>query len=72
MIKISTHFDVRKFERDLERQIRETAEKQVRARLRDLTARGLRIRISDSGSTKFNFSFEGPADLVAEAKKRLC
>lgn len=71
MIKITTNFDSRKFARELERKALECAEKQVRAKLRDLVARGLKIRNGAGHPSRFNLNLEGPEELIEEAKRRL-
>jgi hypothetical protein len=71
MFKITTNFDSRKFQRDLEKQMREVAEKQVRAKLRDLTARGLRVSFRPGATSSLNLNLSGPDDLIKEAERRL-
>lgn len=71
MFKITTNFDSRKFQRDLEKQVHEAAEKQVRSKLDDLAARGLRLSFGPSASSSLNIRLDGPDDLVKEAKRRL-
>jgi hypothetical protein len=71
MFKITTNFDSRKFQRDLERRVREAAEKQVHSKLRDLTARGLRVSFRSEGVSSLNIHLDGPDDLIKEAKQRL-
>jgi len=66
MIKITSNFDSRKFARDLERQVREAAERKVRAKFPDLIARGLKIKPGTD-----HIGLEGPAELIEEAKRRL-
>lgn len=71
MIKITTNFDSRKFQRDLERQVRDAAEKQVRSKLRDLTSKGLKVTLRPGGASSLNINLDGPDDLIQQAKRRL-
>lgn len=63
MFKVSTNFDSRSFASELEKQIREE--------LRDLTAKGLKIRNGAYHPSEFNLTLEGPDELIEEAKRRL-
>lgn len=71
MFKITTNFDSRKFQRDLEKQVREAAEKQVRSKLRDLSAKGLRVSFRPGNDSRLNIQLDGPDELIKEAKRRL-
>jgi hypothetical protein len=71
MLKITTNFDSRKFQRDLENEVRDAAEKQIRSKLSDLTARGLRISFRPGGTSSLNVNLDGPDDLIEEAERRL-
>lgn len=71
MFKITTNSDTRKFQRDLEKQVREAAEKQVSSKLRDLTARGLRVTFRPGDASKLNIDLNGPDELIQEAERRL-
>ena len=71
MIKITSNLDSRKFMRELERKVKDSAQKQVRSQLRDLAAKGLRVSFGTSGSSKLNVRLDGPAELIKEAKRRL-
>ncbi len=71
MIRITTNFDSRKFMRELEKEVHQSAEKQVRGKLRDLAAKGLKIRSGPSHPSKFSMNLEGPEELIEEAKRRL-
>lgn len=71
MFKITTNFDSRKFQRDLQKQVREAAEKQVRSKLRNLSAKGLRVSFRSSGSSGLNIDLNGPEELIKEAKRLL-
>lgn len=71
MFKITANFDSRKFQRDLEKQVREAAEKQVRSKLRDLTARGLRVSFRPGTASSLKINLNGPDDLIKEAERRL-
>jgi len=71
MIKITSNFDSRKFQRDLEKRVREAAEKQVRTKLRDLTTKGLRVSFRHDRKSMLNIQLDGPDDLITEGKKRL-
>ena len=71
MFKITTNFDSRKFQRDLETQVRDAAKKQVRSKLGDLTAKGLRVSFRPGGASSLNIHLDGPDELIKEAKHRL-
>ncbi len=71
MIKITSNFDSRKFQRDLEKEVRAAAEKQVRSKLRDLTARGLQVSFRQGSASSLNISLNGPDALIKEAEQRL-
>lgn len=71
MIKITSNFDSRKFMRELERKAFNSAETKVRDKLRDLTAKGLKIKGSTTASSGFRMELEGPAELIEEAKRCL-
>lgn len=71
MIKITTNFDHRKFMRELERKAMASAETKIREKLRDLTARGLKIKGNTGASSDFRMELEGPVELIEEAKRRL-
>jgi len=71
MFKITTNFDSRKFQRDLEKQVREAAEKQVLSKLSDLRAKGLRVSFRPGGASSLNINLNGPDDLIKEAEQRL-
>lgn len=71
MFKITTNFDSRKFLRELEQKALKSAETQVRDKLRDLSAKGLKIKGDTGASSEFRMELEGPADLIEEAKRRL-
>ncbi len=71
MIKITTNSDTRKFQRDLEKQVREAAEKQVRSKLRDLEAKGLRVTFRPGDASCLNINLNGPDELIQEAERRL-
>ena len=71
MFKITTNFDSRKFQRDLEKQVREAAEKQVRSKLRDLSAKGLRVSLRPGNDSRLNIQLDGPDELIKDAKRRL-
>ena len=71
MFKITTNFDSRKFMRDLEKQVQQTAKQQVHSKLRDLERRGLRTSFGPSNPSSLNIQLDGPDELIAEAKRRL-
>ncbi len=51
--------------------MRDTAEKQVRSKLRDLSAKGLRVSFQPGGASSLNIHLDGPDELIKEAKLRL-
>lgn len=71
MIKITSNFDSRKFQRDLEKEVRAAAEKQVRSKLRDLVARGLLVTFRPGSTSSLNINLNGPDELIQEAERRL-
>lgn len=71
MIKITTNFDSRKFQRNLEKRVRDAAENQVRSKLSDLAARGLCVTFRPGDSSSLNINLNGPDDLIQEAERRL-
>jgi hypothetical protein len=71
MFKITTNFDSSRFKKDLEKQVQDAAEKQVRSKLRDLVAQGLRISFRPGSTSSLNINLNGPDDLIKEAKRRL-
>lgn len=71
MIKLTTNFDSRKFAKDLEKQLRDAAENQVRSKLRDLTTKGLKVSFRHGGASGLSIQLDGSDDLIKEAKLRL-
>jgi len=71
MIKFTSNFDSQKFMRELEREALDAAAKQVRSRIRDLAAKGLKVTFGPDGSSKLDVRLDGPGELIKEAKRRL-
>ena len=71
MIKITASFDSRKFMSDLEQQVQAAARQQVLSKLKDLERRGLRTSFGPSSPSSLNIQFDGPEELITEAKRRL-
>jgi hypothetical protein len=71
MIKIITDFDSRKFQRELEREVKSAAEQAVRDKLKPLTRKGLGIQFRTGRSDQVNATLSGPDHLIEEAERLL-
>lgn len=71
MIKITSDFDSRKFQRDLEKQMQSAAQKQILSKLRRLTAKGLRVRFGNGSRGSVDVRLSGSDQLIAEAERIL-